>query len=317
MWCIYEYMHFEYLRLWVLTVTYGKCSVSHETDPRFDCALLGCGCVIDTYMMNWIHAPRWRHQIEAFSALLAFARGIHRPPVNSPHKGQWRGASVFSLICAWINGWVNTREAGYLRRYRAYYDVTVMQTQQNAHCACNPMGCAALWCHMVTEASQITDNPGSCSTAIQEYTKAPHYLSFAVDIDRWPPNAKGQWYWKRFHDTISSWDKAGWENIHWTMNCNVYTVVTGNWHCIVICDLTWENSMDTSILAENCFHLLQVTVMNTMLIIYVYIYVIKYIDMPNTKSTHWGRVTHICVSKLAIIGSDNWRQAILWNNAGI
>ena len=26
--------------------------------------------------------------------------------MNSPHKGQWRGASMFSLICAWINGWV-------------------------------------------------------------------------------------------------------------------------------------------------------------------------------------------------------------------
>ena len=38
--------------------------------------------------------------------------------------------------------------------------------------------------------------------------------------------------------------------------------------------------------------------------------------------THWGRVTHICVSNLTIIGSDNglspdWRQAIIWANAGI
>ena len=38
--------------------------------------------------------------------------------------------------------------------------------------------------------------------------------------------------------------------------------------------------------------------------------------------THWGRATHICVSKLTIIGSDNGlspgrRQAIIWTNAGI
>ena len=38
--------------------------------------------------------------------------------------------------------------------------------------------------------------------------------------------------------------------------------------------------------------------------------------------THWGRVTHICVSKLTIIGSDSGlspgrRQAIIWTNAGI
>ena len=46
-----------------------------------------------------------------------------------PHKGQWRGAWMFSLICVWINGWVNNREAGDLRRYRAHYDVIVMEQQ--------------------------------------------------------------------------------------------------------------------------------------------------------------------------------------------
>ena len=46
--------------------------------------------------------------------------------VNSPHKGQWHGALMFSLICVWINGWVNNREADDLRRYRAHYDVTVI-----------------------------------------------------------------------------------------------------------------------------------------------------------------------------------------------
>ena len=55
-----------------------------------------------------------------------FVRGIHRGPVNSPHKGQWRGALMFSLICVWINGWVNNGEAGDLRRHRAHYDVIVM-----------------------------------------------------------------------------------------------------------------------------------------------------------------------------------------------
>ena len=41
------------------------------------------------------------------------------------HKGQWRRALIFSLICAWINGWVNNRAAGDLRRHRVHYDVTV------------------------------------------------------------------------------------------------------------------------------------------------------------------------------------------------
>ena len=55
-----------------------------------------------------------------------FVRGIHRWPVNSPHKGQWRGTLMFPLICVWINGWVNNSEAGDLRCYQANYDVTVM-----------------------------------------------------------------------------------------------------------------------------------------------------------------------------------------------
>ena len=47
-------------------------------------------------------------------------------PVNSPHKGQWRGALIFSLICAWINGLANKREAGNYRRHRAHHDIIVM-----------------------------------------------------------------------------------------------------------------------------------------------------------------------------------------------
>ena len=44
--------------------------------------------------------------------------------------------------------------------------------------------------------------------------------------------------------------------------------------------------------------------------------------MAALSLTHWGRVTHICVSKLTIIGSDNGlspgrRQAIIWTNVGI
>ena len=38
----------------------------------------------------------------------------------SPHKGQWRRALMYSLVCAWINGWVNNREAGDLRRHRVH-----------------------------------------------------------------------------------------------------------------------------------------------------------------------------------------------------
>ena len=55
---------------------------------------------------------------------------FHRSPVNYPHKGQWRGALMFSLICAWINGWVNNGDAGDLRRHGSHYDVIIMITGQ-------------------------------------------------------------------------------------------------------------------------------------------------------------------------------------------
>ena len=53
-------------------------------------------------------------------------RGIHWSPMNSPHKGQWRGALMCTLICLRVNGWVNNREAGDLRCHRARYDVIVI-----------------------------------------------------------------------------------------------------------------------------------------------------------------------------------------------
>ena len=85
------------------------------------------------YSINWIttlkswllyfsihdDVIKWKH----FSRYWPFVRGIHRSPVNSPYKGRWRGALMFSVICAWINGWVNNRKAGDLRQHRAHYDV--------------------------------------------------------------------------------------------------------------------------------------------------------------------------------------------------
>ena len=55
---------------------------------------------------------RWRHQMETFSALLVICAGNSPVTVNSLYKGQWHRALMFSLICAWINGWINSGEAG-------------------------------------------------------------------------------------------------------------------------------------------------------------------------------------------------------------
>ena len=69
----------------------------------------------------------WRHQMERFPRYWPFMRGIHRWPVNSLHKGQWRGAFMFCLICARTNSWANNGDAGDLIRHCAHYDVTVMR----------------------------------------------------------------------------------------------------------------------------------------------------------------------------------------------
>ena len=75
-----------------------------------------CNASLST-LINW---SWWRHQMETISALLAICAW------NSPVTGQWRVALMFSLICAWINDWVNSREPGDLRRHYAHYDVIVM-----------------------------------------------------------------------------------------------------------------------------------------------------------------------------------------------
>ena len=73
-------------------------------------------CILHDDVIKWKHFPRY----------WPFLRGIHRSPVNSSHKGRWHGALMFSLICDWINGWVNNGEAGDLRRHRTHYDANVM-----------------------------------------------------------------------------------------------------------------------------------------------------------------------------------------------
>ena len=77
-------------------------------------------CIAYDDIIKWKHFPRY----------WPFVPGIHRSPVNSPHKAQWRGALMFSLIWAWMNGCENNREVGDSRRHRAHYDVTVM----GVHC---------------------------------------------------------------------------------------------------------------------------------------------------------------------------------------
>ena len=114
----------------------AQCSnyvLNHYLDTRHVCHTYTQSDVIHMLVIVTILVPvhtgqvhddviKWKH----FPRYWPFVRGTHRWPVNPPHKGQWRGALVFSLICAWINGWVNYGNVGDLRRHRIHYDVTLM-----------------------------------------------------------------------------------------------------------------------------------------------------------------------------------------------
>ena len=87
-----------------------------------------CASKVESMHVSWHDDNiKWKH----FPRYWPFVRGIHRSPVYSPHKGMWHGTLMFVFICAWINRWVNNREAGDFRRYRVHYDVIVLNFQSH------------------------------------------------------------------------------------------------------------------------------------------------------------------------------------------
>ena len=57
--------------------------------------------MVHGWLAGWLNDDviKWKH----FPFYWPFVRRIHRSPLDSPHKGQWRGALMLSLICAWTN----------------------------------------------------------------------------------------------------------------------------------------------------------------------------------------------------------------------
>ena len=70
-------------------------------------------------VIKWKHFPRY----------WPFVRNSPVPGEVATQRPATQSFDIF-LICVWINGWVNDGEAGDLRRYRARYDVTVMDPAQ-------------------------------------------------------------------------------------------------------------------------------------------------------------------------------------------
>ena len=79
-------------------------------------------CFVAKYddVIKWKHFPRY----------WPIVRGIHRSPMDSPHKSPRRRALMLSLLCTWTNGSASNRNPGGLRRHCAHYDVIVMKAYQ-------------------------------------------------------------------------------------------------------------------------------------------------------------------------------------------
>ena len=119
--------------------------------------MAGMRSIFDDDIIKWKHFPRY----------WPFVLGFHLSPVNSPHKGQWRGALMISLIWARTNDSANNRDTGDLRRHRGHYDVTVI-LKNTWHLSYLQTCCSPLW----------------------------HFK-----YDRWPPNQIT--FWHRMANSLS------------------------------------------------------------------------------------------------------------------
>ena len=145
---VYTYIIKWRRRVWSTLLQVMACPLFRPLGINF----IGWVCnLLYTYhlVIKWKHFPCYR----------PFVREIHRPPVNFPHKGQWCGALMFSLICPWTNGWVNSRDTGDLRRHRAHYGFIVMSYAPRLHgiAICStPFGNQHSGCHTYS-CLQISD----------------------------------------------------------------------------------------------------------------------------------------------------------------
>ena len=187
--------------------------------------------------------------METFSALLALCEGNSQ--VVFPHKGQWRGALLFPLICAWTNGWVNNLDAGDLRRHRAQYDVTVMFTIQfswkfsmlsskfswadryetyNSHANYAVLTCTGNCCIIMTRYEIISgeENIYLISIVIMENTLTHWGRITHICVGKLTTNGSDT---ATSHYLNQCWDIVNWTHgnkLQWKLNRNLYISIQEN-----------------------------------------------------------------------------------------
>ena len=200
--------------------------------------------------------------------------------------------SCFLRSAPWINGWVNNHEAGDLWRHRAHYDVIVIFYNKIAHAY-------GIYC-IVFGLFRLHDRPAvivvclvsfsirqqlsmGCNKTINRKQRIMRFGVFIQIFAHVLPKCILQSLWY-YWGNIKRQFNTCLKYCHYSIFCRTLQ----SW---IICT-TIQNHLDTLCATEQ------------------------------RLLTHWGRVTHICASKLTIIGSDNSlspgrRQAIIWTNAGI
>ena len=148
-------------------------------------------------IIKWKHFPRY----------CPFVRGIHRSSLNSNHKGQWRGALIFSFFLiqtetSWIFLWTHKRK----------FVENKFNLHDNASSYIHLSGCHYNDFIMTTMASQITSRTVVYSTVYSDADQRKHQSSvslafvWGIHRDRWIPRTKGQLRGKCFHLMTSSWN---------------------------------------------------------------------------------------------------------------
>ena len=277
---------------------------NHYTDAMMGAIASQITSLTIGYLTVYSDADQRKHQS---SASLAFVWGIHRGPVNSPHK--WpvtRKMSPFDDVIMSSGKWwpfylgLNMLRAVKKGDIVDRYSISVSEIDNNkaSHFWCvfdmNRSICGKSYCYLYERDKilPISWNSVVCililSWKFWRYTfKFPVKWAGVASVAPIVPQL----------DTLSAYLQG----CELTDMLNTWTRVRPGTN-----NNQWDQILDVII-----FLLDMVAEINY-----------RYMRVKNEVLTHWCRVTHICVGNLVIIGSDNGlspgrRQAIIRTNAGI
>ena len=140
-------------------------------------------------------------------------RGIHRSPINSSHKGQWRGALMCYFISAWTSSWANNGKAGDLRRHRAHYDVRVMRID---HLACH------IWPTIPAISCALTKSSTIKSSNIPTNSRDPKLCKTLPELPFYTESKMSSFWWNLHH-----W--LHWKLSKWQLSVQPVMKISSKW----------------------------------------------------------------------------------------